>query len=116
MIRSYLEWVDITQHGTSGDQVHDILASWKADAYKWLEKNISLEQENARLKAEDELLAKEILDTAYSIIKACTYQDEPSAAAGRYGLPRACFDNLDKLIQKAHDIELPAPQEVTDVN
>ena len=44
-IRSYGEWIDITQRGTSGDQVGDILASWQADAYKMLENINALEAE-----------------------------------------------------------------------
>lgn len=35
---SYGEWIDITDRGTSGDQVHDILASWKDDAFRLLQK------------------------------------------------------------------------------
>ena len=68
--------------------------------------------ELAALRAAQAKLAKDILDTGYAIIKACTYQGETSAAAGRYALPYKCFEDLDKLIQQAHDIELPAPPEV----
>jgi hypothetical protein len=33
-IFSYKKWIEITARGTSGDQVSDILASWKADTEK----------------------------------------------------------------------------------
>jgi hypothetical protein len=31
MIKSLAEWKLIIEHGTSGDQVHDIIASWEAE-------------------------------------------------------------------------------------
>ena len=59
-IYSYGEWIDITARGTSGDQVSDILASWQADAYKWLETNDSLIAQRAQLvEVGAELLALE---------------------------------------------------------
>ena len=47
-IYTYGQWIDIVDRGTSGDQVMDILASWKVDAYKLLEDNHKLEAELAR--------------------------------------------------------------------
>jgi hypothetical protein len=38
-ILSYDQWVEITDRGTSGDQVDDILASWNADREKLREQN-----------------------------------------------------------------------------
>lgn len=51
-IYTYGQWIDIVDRGTSGDQVMDILASWKVDAYKLLEDNHKLESRIAELEAE----------------------------------------------------------------
>ncbi len=48
--------------------------------------------------------SKNVMDTALGIIQACTYQDEPTAEAGKYGLPKKCFENLDRLIEYSHGI------------
>ena len=54
-IFSYGEWIDITRRGTSGDQVADILESWKADAYKHLKIEVdqSVEIEYLRERCAD---------------------------------------------------------------
>ena len=54
-IYTYGQWIDIVDRGTSGDQVMDILASWKVDAYKLLEDNHKLEAELAR---RDEIITR----------------------------------------------------------
>ena len=51
-IYTYGQWIDIVDRGTSGDQVMDILASWKVNAYKLLEDNHKLESRIAELEAE----------------------------------------------------------------
>ena len=51
-IYTYGQWIDIVDRGTSGDQVMDILESWKVDAYKLLEDNHKLESRIAELEAE----------------------------------------------------------------
>lgn len=50
VIFSYGEWVDICNRGTSGDQVMDILASWKVSAYNHLENIHKLQAEIDCLK------------------------------------------------------------------
>jgi len=37
-IYTYGQWIDIVDRGTSGDQVMDILASWKVNAKFYFEK------------------------------------------------------------------------------
>ena len=54
-IYTYGQWIDIVDRGTSGDQVMDILASWKVNAYKLLEDNHKLEAELAR---RDEIITR----------------------------------------------------------
>ena len=51
-----------------------------------------------------EVFAKNVLDTVAGIIEACTYQDEPTAAAGKYGLPIKCFDMMRRLTESTHGI------------
>ena len=55
-IYTYGQWIDIVDRGTSGDQVMDILASWKVNAYKLLEDNHKLESRIAELEAENDRL------------------------------------------------------------
>jgi len=90
VIFSYDEWVDICNRGTSGDQVMDILASWKVSAYNHLENIHKLQAEIDRLNAEllelndkavfikfeneDELPA-EIKDDVYSAMFECSHVD-----------------------------------------
>ncbi|MGB3988090.1 MAG: hypothetical protein WBK67_00105 [Minisyncoccales bacterium] len=50
MILSYGQWIDIISRGTSGDQVADILSSWKEDAYRHLENIHKLEYEKEILR------------------------------------------------------------------
>jgi len=38
------------------------------------------------------------------IISACTYQDEPTAASGRYELPMRCFTDMERLSELSHEI------------
>jgi len=51
-----------------------------------------------------EVFAKKVQDTVYGIIEACTYQDEPTAAAGKYGLPIKCFEMMHSLTESTHGI------------
>lgn len=48
--------------------------------------------------------AKNVMDTIAGIISACTYQDEPAAAYGKYGLPIKCFDMMRRLTEYSHEI------------
>jgi hypothetical protein len=45
-----------------------------------------------------------VMDTVAAINYACTYQDEPSAAAGKYGLPIKCFEMMNRLTEYSHGI------------
>ena len=57
-ILSYDRWVVITDRGASGDQVQDILASWKADRDKL---RAALEQINSyNFYASEKMLADDI--------------------------------------------------------
>lgn len=51
-----------------------------------------------------EVFAKKVQDTVAGIIEACTYQDEPTAAAGKYGLPIKCFEMMRSLTEYTHGI------------
>ena len=51
-----------------------------------------------------EVFAKNVQDTVAGIIHACTYQDEPTAAAGKYGLPIKCFEMMRRLTESTHGI------------
>ena len=51
-----------------------------------------------------EVFAKNVQDTVAGIIHACTYQDEPTAAAGKYGLPIKCFEMMRSLTEYTHGI------------
>jgi len=57
-IYSYGEWVDICNKGTNGDQVYDILESWKQDAYNLLEYTHKLEAKIEKLEAENARLSE----------------------------------------------------------
>ena len=51
-----------------------------------------------------EVFAKNVQDTIAGIMEACTYQDEPTAAAGKYGLPIKCFEMMRSLTEYTHGI------------
>jgi len=70
-IYTYGQWIDIVDRGTSGDQVMDILASWKVNAYKLLEDNHKLESRIAELEAENNRLA-ELLHNELSSVEIAT--------------------------------------------
>ena len=70
------------------------------DAKLWQQRAEAAERENERLRN----FYKQAMDVAVSIYAACTYQDEATAVAGNYGLPKKVWDALDKLIQDAHDL------------
>jgi len=79
-IYTYGQWIDIVDRGTSGDQVMDILASWKVDAYKLLEDNHKLEAELARrdeiitrLKEDAERLAGKLISMYADEMYECSY-------------------------------------------
>lgn len=48
--------------------------------------------------------AKNVQDLIAEIIHACIYQDEPTAASGKYGLPKKCWDDMELLSKYSHDI------------
>ena len=79
------------------------------------EKNIKLRLELSTLRFKEsqeqrfiqwvrEVFAKNVQDTVAGIIEACTYQDEPTAAAGKYGLPIKCFEMMRRLTESTHGI------------
>ena len=86
-IYTYGQWIDIVDRGTSGDQVMDILASWKVDAYKLLEDNHKLEAELAR---RDEKIA-ELLKVYGECKDAIARRDE------ELGLTEKKLCNIDRL-------------------
>jgi len=105
-IYTYGQWIDIVDRGTSGDQVMDILASWKVDAYKLLEDNHKLEAELARrdeeLKITDGLL-KEATETIGAVIACCTYNSNDDAKIGIYGIDQNAFTRIDQFITHYND-------------
>lgn len=105
-IYTYGQWIDIVDRGTSGDQVMDILASWKVDAYKLLEDNHKLEAELARrdeeLKITDGLL-KEATETIGAVIACCTYNSNDDAKIGIYGIDQKAFTRIDQFITHYND-------------
>ena len=105
-IYTYGQWIDIVDRGTSGDQVMDILASWKVDAYKLLEDNHKLEAELARrdeeLKITDGLL-KEATETIGAVIACCTYNSNDDAKIGIYGIDQKAFTMIEQFITHYND-------------
>ena len=130
-IYTYGQWIDIVDRGTSGDQVMDILASWKVDAYKLLEDNHKLEAElarrdeelaltekklcnidrsaraevarlNAEIKTTDDLL-KEATCTIGAVIACCTYNSNDDAKIGIYGIDLKAFTMIDQFITHYND-------------
>ena len=105
-IYTYGQWIDIVDRGTSGDQVMDILASWKVDAYKLLEDNHKLEAELAsrdeELKITDGLL-KEATETIGAVIACCTYNSNDDAKIGIYGIDQNAFTKIDQFITHYND-------------
>ena len=75
-IYTYGQWIDIVDRGTSGDQVMDILASWKVDAYKLLEDNHKLEAELARRDEELALTEKKLCNIDRSARAEVARRDE----------------------------------------
>ena len=75
-IYTYGQWIDIVDRGTSGDQVMDILASWKVDAYKLLEDNHKLEAELARRDEELALTEKKLCNIDRSARAEIARRDE----------------------------------------
>jgi hypothetical protein len=51
-----------------------------------------------------EAFVKNVQDLICQIITACTYQDEPTAAAGKYSLPIDCFRSMEALSLASHNI------------
>lgn len=51
-----------------------------------------------------QVYARNVQDLIAEIMSACTYQDEPTAASGKYGLPKKCFDNMERLSEYSHGI------------
>ena len=77
------------------------------------DKTLRIELHTLRLKESQEqrfiwwiwnVYSKNVMDTVAAIIHACTYQDEPTAAAGKYGLPIKCFDMMRRLTESSHGI------------
>jgi len=48
--------------------------------------------------------SKNVMDTIAAITHACTYQDEATAASGKYGLPIKCFEMMRRLTESSHGI------------
>ena len=115
-IYTYGQWIDIVDRGTSGDQVMDILASWKVDAYKLLEDNHKLE---AKLKITDELL-KEATETIGAVVACCTYNSNDDAKIGIYGIDQKAFTRIDQFITHYNDavsagkVSVDVKRELTD--
>ena len=51
-----------------------------------------------------ETLAPGIVEAAAGIVAACTYESEEEARAGKYALPKVCFDALERLTKFANGI------------
>ena len=97
------------------DEIADTMDEIHNGYGKLLEENakLRLELHTLRFKESQEqrfiwwvwnVYAKNVMDTACAIIQACTYQDEPTAASGKYGLPKSCFEMLERLTQYTHGI------------
>ena len=51
-----------------------------------------------------QVYAKNVQDLIVEIISACTYQDEPTAVSGSYGLPLKCFEHMERISKYSHAI------------
>ena len=76
-------------------------------------RNLRLELHTLRFKESQEhrfiwwiwnVYSKNVMDTVAAITHACTYQDEATAASGKYGLPIKCFEMMRRLTESSHGI------------
>ena len=51
-----------------------------------------------------QVYARNVQDLIAEILEACTYQDEATAASGKYGLPIKCFEHMERLRKYSHEI------------
>jgi len=105
----------IVEHKEPEEIVRENFKQLQDEVADLREKNIKLrlELQTLRFKTSQqerfiwwvrEVFAKKVQDTVYGIIEACTYQDEPTAAAGKYGLPIKCFEMMHSLTESTHGI------------
>lgn len=107
------QWNEIAKRGTSGDQVYDILASWKSDHNK-LQSTISTQADEIKKWKEDaERLAKqcdEAGNVIATVVGCCTYSSEEKAKTGAYGISHEAFTKIDGYIR---NYELPTDSPIT---
>ena len=105
----------IVEHKEPDEIVRENFKKLQDEVADLREKNIKLRLELSTLRFKEsqeqrfiwwvrEVFAKNVQDTVAGIIHACTYQDEPTAAAGKYGLPIKCFEMMRRLTESTHGI------------
>ena len=105
----------IVEHKEPDEIVRENFKKLQDEVADLREKNIKLRLELSTLRFKEsqeqrfiwwvrEVFAKNVQDTVAGIIEACTYQDEPTAAAGKYGLPIKCFEMMRRLTESTHGI------------
>ena len=105
----------IVEHKEPDEIVRENFKKLQDEVADLREKNIKLRLELSTLRFKEsqeqrfiwwvrEVFAKNVQDTVAGIIHACTYQDEPTAAAGKYGLPIKCFEMMRSLTEYTHGI------------
>ena len=108
--------------GVDLDEVHLVLSSTEnaneiiqlqLDDRNEENKKLRLELHTLRFKESQEqrfiwwiwnVYSKNVMDTIAAITEACTYQDEATAASGKYGLPIKCFEMMRRLTESSHGI------------
>ena len=77
---------------------------WDAKATSYRVERDNSDAKNVALQARMKDYAMRVMGVIAAINEACTYQDEPTAASGKYGLPIKCFDMLRQLTEYSHGI------------
>ena len=91
----------IVEHKTPVEELEDTIRRLRVELHTLRFKE---SQEQRFIWWVREVFAKNVQDTVAGIIEACTYQDEPTAAAGKYGLPIKCFEMMRRLTEYTHGI------------
>ena len=122
-IYTYGQWIDIVDRGTSGDQVMDILASWKVNAYKLLEDNHKLESRIAELEAERRWIpvGERLPEDGESVLIAVdsafapychVYEAFHHSAATQWATANGLYFHGVEYARVTHWMPLPEPPEV----
>ncbi len=91
----------IVEHKTTVEELEDTIRRLRVELHTLRFKE---SQEQRFIWWVRNVYSKNVMDTIAGIMEACTYQDEPTAAAGKYGLPIKCFEMMRRLTESTHGI------------